>query len=112
VTGYDGCYIKIDRGREKPSSCLKCKNKRADKPRSKQETAVKDVTQAIDDINNAFNSMNISRQFVIDKDLGEVVVKIMDTTKKEVIRQIPSEDAIRLSKNIREMVGLLFDSKL
>lgn len=81
-------------------------------PDQKKETAVKDVTQAVNDINNAFNSMNISRQFVIDKDLGEVIVKIMDTAKKEVIRQIPSEDAIRLSKNIREMVGLLFDSKL
>jgi len=95
-----------------PQAVSNVKTREQTSPGQKQETAVKDVTQAIDDINNAFNSMNISRQFVIDKDLGEVVVKIMDTTKKEVIRQIPSEDAIRLSKNIREMVGLLFDSKL
>jgi flagellar protein FlaG len=95
-----------------PQAVSNVKIREQTSPGQKKETPVKDVTQAVNDINNAFNSMNISRQFVIDKDLGQVVVKIMDTAKKEVIRQIPSEDAIRLSKNIREMVGLLFDSKL
>ncbi|MCX8084114.1 MAG: flagellar protein FlaG [Calditerrivibrio sp.] len=71
----------------------------------------KDLESALKDINEAFKGMNIARQFVIDKDVGVVVVKILDTEKQEVIRQIPSEDALRISKNIKEMIGLLFDKK-
>lgn len=76
-----------------------------------KEATMKDLEKAVKEINDSFSSMNISRQFEIDKDLDKVVVKIVDTQKKEVVRQIPSEDAIRISKNIKEMLGLLFDTK-
>jgi len=78
---------------------------------SKQSVSEKDLKKAVKQINDPFKEMSIAREFVIDKDTGQVVVKILDTTKKEVIRQIPSEDALRISKNIKEMLGLLFDSK-
>lgn len=71
----------------------------------------KELKKAVNEINDAFKSVNIARQFVIDKETDQVVVKILDTEKNEVIRQIPSEDALRISKNIKEMLGLLFDSK-
>ncbi len=76
-----------------------------------KDVSEKELKKAVNEINDAFKSMNIARQFVIDKDTDQVVVKILDTEKNEVIRQIPSEDALRISKNIKEMLGLLFDSK-
>ena len=76
-----------------------------------KEASEKELKKAVNEINDAFKSMNIQRQFVIDKNTEQVVVKILDTDKNEVIRQIPSEDALRISKNIKEMIGLLFDSK-
>lgn len=71
-----------------------------------------EVKQAVDELNNALSTMNVKRQFSVEKELNQVVVKIMDTAKDKVIRQIPSEEAINLAKNIKEMVGLLFDSKM
>ncbi|KAA0258783.1 flagellar protein FlaG [Deferribacter autotrophicus] len=81
---------------------------------AKQQEAQKRVNEQefkkqIQDLNKALDMMNVKREFVIDKELNEVVVKIVDPEENKVIRQIPSEEALKLAKNIKEMVGLLFD---
>jgi len=48
----------------------------------------------------------------IDKDSGEVVIKLVDTETKEVVRQFPSEEMLQVSKAIREMQGLLVSKKV
>lgn len=69
-----------------------------------------DVKSAVSDLNNALDSMNVRREFKIEDSTNDVVVKIIDKDEQKVIRQIPSEEALKLSKNIKEMVGLLYDS--
>ena len=44
-----------------------------------------------------------SVNFSVDQDLKETVVKVIDTDTKKVIRQIPSEDMLALSKRINEL---------
>lgn len=77
----------------------------------KGQTSEEQIKSAVKDLNIALKSLNVKREFEVNKDIDRVVVTLMDSEKKEVIRQIPSEEAIKLSKNIREMIGLLFDSK-
>jgi len=69
------------------------------------------VKSAVSDLNKTLKMLNVSRQFEVDKEIDKIIVKILDSEKKEVIRQIPSEEVVKLSKNVREMIGLLFDSK-
>jgi flagellar protein FlaG len=83
------------------------KNQPVNKTPQEQE-----VKNAVEDLNNALNELNVQRKFSVEKELNQVVVKVLDTSNNEVIRQIPSEEAINLAKNIKEMVGLLFDSKM
>ena len=69
-----------------------------------------------------FNSSNFSVDFSIDKDLHQTVVKVIDNDTKKVIRQIPSEDVLALSKRIQALQdgsdggntlsGLLFDRQI
>lgn len=77
----------------------------------KGQTSEEQIKSAVKDLNIALKSLNVKREFEVNKDIDRVVVTLMDSEKKEVIRQIPSEEAVKLSKNIREMIGLLFDSK-
>lgn len=69
-----------------------------------------EVENAVKELSSALESMNVKREFSIEENSNEVVVKIIDSEEKKVIRQIPSEETLRLSKNIKEMVGLLYDS--
>lgn len=69
-----------------------------------------DVDTAVKDLNQTLNALNVRREFQVDDSTKDVVVKIIDKDDQSVIRQIPSEEAIKLSRNIREMVGILYDS--
>ena len=48
-------------------------------------------------------------QFNVDKELGSVVVKVIDTRTNQVLKEIPSEDIQKLKLSIRKAIGNLFD---
>lgn len=51
--------------------------------------------------------------FSVDKDSGRTVIRVIDPATHEVLRQIPAEEILRMSKNLDEMIarlkGLLID---
>jgi flagellar protein FlaG len=51
-------------------------------------------------------------EFRIDKDTKMIVIKIKDPETGEVIRQIPPELALKLAKNIQELLGVLMDERV
>ena len=60
---------------------------------------------------------NITRQlnFSVDEDLGKTVVTVVDQQTGNVIRQIPSEEMLELSRNFSEIKertskGILYES--
>lgn len=44
--------------------------------------------------------------FSVDRDTGRAVVKIIDSTTKELIVQIPSKELLALTKSLSKLVGL------
>ena len=49
--------------------------------------------------------------FSIDKDSGRTVIKVMDASTQEVVRQIPSDEALRVARKLSEGEKLeLFNS--
>ena len=48
-------------------------------------------------------------QFNVNKELGEVVVSIVDASTNQVVKQIPSEDMLNLKLRIRKAIGSVFD---
>jgi flagellar protein FlaG len=51
-------------------------------------------------------------EFKIDKDANMIIIKIKDPDTGEVIRQIPPELAVKLAKNIQELLGVLMDERV
>ena len=48
-------------------------------------------------------------QLSVNKELGSVVVSIVDSTTNQVIKQIPSEDMQKLKLRLRKAIGSMFD---
>jgi flagellar protein FlaG len=65
------------------------------------------VRESVEKLNNFIRPYVTSLQFSVDKDLGRVVVKIMDNETKEVLKQIPSEDVLALTKALGKVAGLI-----
>ena len=47
----------------------------------------------------------------VDPSTGAVVVKVSDDKTGEVVRQIPSEQALRVARNIEALTGILVDHR-
>ena len=47
-------------------------------------------------------------QFNVNEELGSVVVKVVDPSTNQVIKEIPSADIQKLKINIRKAIGVLF----
>lgn len=56
---------------------------------------------------------NIQRDlsFSVDDSTGDVVVRVIDGESGKIVRQIPSEEIIRLTERLDEMRSLLFEAK-
>jgi flagellar protein FlaG len=52
-----------------------------------------------------------SLEFSVDGDTGKTVVRIVDASTQELIRQIPSEEMLSIARNMDRFEGLLFKSK-
>lgn len=70
-------------------------------PREQLDSVVASMQTAIQSI-----SRDIS--FQVDDSSGRVVVKVVDGTSGEVVRQIPSEEALELATRLEDMRSLLF----
>jgi len=80
--------------------------KRAEKT-EKSPTLEKAVKHLADFVAAASSEINFS----IDQSSGVQVVKIMDRNSQEVIRQIPSEEAIHLAQALDKLQGLFVKDK-
>lgn len=86
----------------------------ADKVKAENEkkASTEDVESAVESLNESLKTLDVKREFSVEKQINAVVVKLIDKERGSVIKQIPSEDAIRLSKNVQEMMGLIFDETI
>ena len=51
-------------------------------------------------------------QFNVNQELDKVVVRVVDTSTNEVIREIPSEDLQRIQARMTHAIGVLFDEMI
>lgn len=75
-----------------------------------EEKQPEDVLTALLKEDN-FN-INFELSFHIHKETNQLIVQVLDPKTNEVIREIPPEELLLLSKKIHQMVGLLFDKKV
>ncbi len=69
------------------------------------------VQQAVTQIKHVAENLAQNLHFSIDDDTGITVVKITDSSTQEVIRQIPTEEAVSIAKTLDKVQGLLFSEK-
>lgn len=82
---------------------------KAEKP---SETTREQVEDAVSTIQDFVQSVRRSINFSLEEgDGGRVVVKVTDAQSGDVIRQIPSEEALQLAENLSEVRSLLFKAE-
>lgn len=69
------------------------------------------IKKAIDKVNFTFEIESRSLRFQIHEILNEIMVKVIDSETKEVIREIPPEKLLDMFASMLELAGLLVDER-
>jgi flagellar protein FlaG len=69
------------------------------------------IKKAVDKANETMVFQNRYLEFRIHEKTNEVVVKVVDSNTKEVIREIPSEKILDMFASMLELAGLLVDER-
>lgn len=80
---------------------------------------IRSVDEALTQINDFLHSKSRQLNFSVDDDSGRQVIKVTDARSGDVIRQIPTEEVLKISARIQELqthlgsaVGLFFDNQV
>ena len=78
---------------------------------SASEPARQPLEQAVSNIEGFVQKISRDLDFALDDSTGQMVVKVTDRASGNVVRQIPSEDALRLAENLEQVRSLLFKAE-
>lgn len=95
VSGIDKSHTKVD----------------AAEKRENDVQAADKLPEVVAELNTMLQEMNRSIRFSVDDDSGRIVVKVIDMTNDEVIRQIPSEDMMSLIRHAGDSQSLLLNEE-
>lgn len=83
------------------------------------EVSNTELQQAVDVVNQAVALEQRSLSFSIDDASGRSVIKVIDYETDELIKQIPSEELLKVAQDIKRLqdemgqsIGLLIDNKV
>ena len=65
------------------------------------------IADAVSKLNDYVQNVQRNLSFSVDKDSGETVIKVYDAQTKEVIRQIPPDETLKLAASIDQQLSHL-----
>jgi flagellar protein FlaG len=78
----------------------------------KKEYSKEDVQAAVDRTNKLLSENNITHlKFEIHEGTGSLMVKVVDNSTDEVIKEIPSEKLLDYAAGMWELAGIIVDEK-
>ncbi|GMO42242.1 MAG: hypothetical protein Ta2B_22430 [Termitinemataceae bacterium] len=78
-------------------------------PGKASDSSTAEVLAHLEKISLAFNK---KLQFVVNNESNQVIVKVIDRTTDEVVKELPPKELQRLAAKLKEDIGFLFDERV
>lgn len=72
---------------------------------SNLESAIRKANSYLDNISQT------SVRFRVDEDFGELLITVVDANTEKIVRQIPSEEMVKMAARMEELQGILLDKE-
>jgi len=70
-----------------------------------------ELKTAVDKLNQSMTAASQDLEFSVDEDTKQTVVKLIDRNTLEVLRQMPSKEALEIAKSFDKAMGKLIDQR-
>ena len=77
-----------------------------------REISREEIEETVSEIGNFVQNIQRNLQFTVDDNSGETIIRVTDRETDDVIRQIPSEEVLKLQQYIKDAAGILFKAKV
>ncbi len=91
----------------KYTSCFSTSAAEVTEKLEKRESDIEAEVQELQRISDMLSGNKL--EFKFSKELNKVIVKVVNSSTDEVIREIPSEDLQRIQVRMKQVIGILFD---
>ena len=98
-------------GRSQHAADTQAANRSGQERKTMVERSQDELEDIVDKMQETVKIMQRDLNFSIHDNTGMTVVKVMDASSGEVIRQMPTEDALVLAERLDEMRSLLFEAR-
>jgi flagellar protein FlaG len=68
-----------------------------------------EILSVIGKLNNSLESINEKVSFSYHEENKRIIIKVIDKETREVVREIPPKDIVKLSEHLKEYLGMLVD---
>ncbi len=82
-----------------------------DKPASAATLTIEQIERTVDEIRRQIAPVDQNLLFTIDKETGKTIVRLIDSSTKEILRQIPSEELIAIARALGKGQSGLIERK-
>jgi flagellar protein FlaG len=83
-----------------------------DKVDDKQPLTAEQLEKVAQQLQDFVGEMNRGLEFSVDKDSGRDVIKVIDKSSGDLVKQYPSEEVLTLVAKLSDMVGGFVDAKV
>nr|WP_067287935.1 flagellar protein FlaG [Marinobacterium profundum] len=73
------------------------------------QLTVQEVSETVEALNSVMQQMERGISFHVDDQSGRQVIQVIDRDSGDVLKQMPSEDLLKLISHMQEMQSILFD---
>ena len=70
-----------------------------------------ELKHTIEHLNKHMDSLDTNVKFGFDDKVESMFVNVMERSTGKIIRRIPTEEAMKISEKMKEIVGMIFDKK-
>lgn len=93
------------------ASAAKARNEGVAFVKDQHEQELQQLPEALKRINTVLQVRAPGLEFSVDDDSARAIVKVIDTNTNEVIRQMPSKEALEIAKALEHLDSLLIRDK-
>ena len=94
-------------------SVLKPSSMRDESQKTEETLDTESTKEVVDALNDYMEDLQTNLRFAIRDDLGhQVVVEIKNRKTDELVKQIPSEELLKIMENMKELTGIIFDQSV
>ncbi|MDR2033467.1 MAG: flagellar protein FlaG [Helicobacteraceae bacterium] len=85
---------------------------RAEKDGEKAEISRERFSDLVSNLNESAQTLKMQLRFGYSEDIKGLYLSVLDAKSGDIIRQIPSEQAIKFIARMREVAGLLLEERV